>query len=65
MSGAEPQAPDIPVPPPTSAQPDPAQQVQQPAQPPQQGQQIMHINWSHFIQEFSRKPEEDAEAHLL
>ena len=24
----------------------------------------MHLNWSHFKPEFSRKPEEDAEAHL-
>ena len=25
----------------------------------------MHLNWSHFEPEFSGKPEEDAEAHLL
>ena len=25
----------------------------------------MHINWSHFKAEFSGKPEEDVEAHLL
>ena len=29
------------------------------------GQQHLHINWSNFKQEFSGKPEEDAEAHLL
>ena len=35
-------------------------------QQPQPGQQIqMHMNWSHFKPEFSSKPEEDVEAHLL
>ena len=29
------------------------------------GQQHIHINWSNFKPEFSRKPEEDVEAHLL
>ena len=29
------------------------------------GQQHLHINWSKFKPEFSGKPEEDAEAHLL
>ena len=29
------------------------------------GQQHLHINWSDFKPEFSGKPEEDAEAHLL
>ena len=37
--------------------------------PPQQipigRQQPMHMNWSHFKPEFSSKPEEDVEAHLL
>ena len=33
--------------------------------PQQQRQQIMHLNWSHFKPEFSRKPYKDAEAHLL
>ena len=33
-------------------------------QPAQQGQQVVHLNWSHFKPEFSGKPE-DAEAHLL
>ena len=28
-------------------------------------QQYLHINWSNFKPEFSGKPEEDAEAHLL
>ena len=36
-------------------------------QPPLQiaAQQQMHMNWSHFKPEFSGKPEEDVEAHLL
>ena len=34
-------------------------------QPTQQGQQLLHLNWSHFKPEFSGKPEEDAEANLL
>ena len=29
------------------------------------GQQHLHIHWSNFKPEFSGKPEEDAEAHLL
>ena len=33
---------------------------------PQPGQQVpMHMNWSHFKPEYSGKPEEDVEAHLL
>ena len=36
-------------------------------QPPEQQvvQQQLHMNWSHFKPEFSGKPDEDAEAHLL
>ena len=30
-----------------------------------QGQQLVHLNWSYFKPEFSEKPDEDAEAHLL
>ena len=30
-----------------------------------QQQQIVHLNWSNFKPEFSGKPDEDAEAHLL
>ena len=30
-----------------------------------QGQQLVHLNWSYFKPEFSGKPDEDAEAHLL
>ena len=34
--------------------------------PPQQViQQQLHMNWSHFKPEFSGKPDEDVEAHLL
>ena len=44
-------------------------QVQAPQAPqvPQapQGQQLVCINWSYFKPEFSGKPNEDAEAHLL
>ena len=75
MAEAGLQAPDIPAPPPPPVQPNPTQQGQQPAQPTQQVQQtvqpvqqeeqVVHLNWSHFISEFSGKPEEDAEAYLL
>ena len=48
------------------------QQNQQQNQQPQQliqdqagQQQHLHINWSKFKPEFSEKPDEDAEAHLL
>ena len=30
-----------------------------------QGQPFVHLNWSDFKPEFSGKPDEDAEAHLL
>ena len=30
-----------------------------------QQQQVVHLNWSNFKPEFSGKPDEDAEAHLL
>ena len=33
--------------------------------PPAVVQQPMHMNWSHFKPEFSGKPDEDVEAHLL
>ena len=39
------------------------QQKQQDLAGPQQ--QVVHLNWSHFKPEFSGKPEEDSEAHLL
>ena len=47
-------------------------QPNQPNQPPNQVQNLpgamaqpQHLNWSHFKPEFSGKPEEDAEEHLL
>ena len=49
-------------------QPGPARREgQQPLpQQPQIGPpQQIHMNWSHFKPEFSGKPEEDVEAHLL
>ena len=54
MAEAGPQVPDIPAPPASQAQQQSAQQVQH----------MPHLNWSHFKQEFSGKPE-DSEAHLL
>ena len=53
-----------PNPPPTQVQ---VAQAAQAAQAPQalQGQQFVHLNWSNFKPEFSVKPDEDAEAHLL
>ena len=41
--------------------PPPAQQQDHAGQQ----QQVVHLNWSNFKPEFSGKPDEDAEAHLL
>ena len=41
------------------------QEPQQLIQDPAGQQQHLHINWSNFKPEFSGKPDEDAEAHLL
>ena len=41
------------------------QQNQQQQNQDAAGQQHLHRNWSKFKPEFSGKPEEDAEAHLL
>ena len=57
MTGAGLQAPAVPAP--------QAPQAPQLQQPTQQVQYIPQLNWSHFKPEFSGKPEEDAEAHLL
>ena len=47
-------------------QPGPAsREGQQPPPQPIGPQQPMCMNWSHFKPEFSGKPEEDVEAHLL
>ena len=44
-----------------------ALQAPQPPQVPQApwGQPFVHLNWSNVKPEFSSKPDEDAEAHLL
>ena len=59
-------------PPPVVTDTPPAPQVQLPSQqnqpvlPIQPGQPAQPVlNWSHFKPEFSGKPEDDAEAHLL
>ena len=62
MTNAGPQVPDIPAPPPP---PQLHNNPKKPTHQAQQGQQIVHLNWSYFKPEFSGKPEEDAEAHLL
>ena len=41
------------------------QQHQQQQQLIQDQQQIIHLNWSNFKPDFSAKPDEDAEVHLL
>ena len=48
-----------PITPPPPADPAAPQAAQQP------GQQVVHLNCSHFKPEFSGKPNEDAEAHLI
>ena len=53
MAEAGLQVPDIPAPPAPQALQQPVKQVQQ----------RPHLNLSHFKPEFSRKPEDDAEAH--
>ena len=64
MAEPGPQAQGVPAPnppPPPADQPEP----QAPQQPVQPAQQVVHLNWSHFKPEFSGKPDEDSEAHLL
>ena len=51
----------VPAPPPPPTQ----VQAEHHAPPTQQGQQLVHLNWSCFKPEFSGKPDEDAEAHQL
>ena len=48
-----------------AAAPNWRQGQEQPQHQDTAGQQHLHINWSYFKPEFSGKPEEDAEAHLL
>ena len=51
---------------PASNHPPPSADPYAPLQAPQQpGQQMVHLNWSHFKSEFSGKPDENAEAHLF
>ena len=61
------QAQGVPAPPPPPAQvgQQAPQQQEQNAQPTPQTQQVVHLNWPHIKPEFSGKPEEDPEAHLL
>ena len=78
MAEPGPLAQDVPVPNPPPAPVQVGQQAQQQQQQHdhpaplthasdahQPGQQIVHLNWSHFKPEFSGKPDEDGEAHLL
>ena len=63
-----PNPPPAPVPAPAPVPQAP--QVPQALQAPQvprapQGEKLVHLNWSYFKPEFSGKPDEDAEAHLL
>ena len=55
--GLEPQNVPAPNPPPPPADPVASQAPQ--------GQQLVHLNLSYLKPEFSGKPDEDAEAHLL
>ena len=56
----------VPAPnsPPNQQTPPPPQQQQNQDHAGQQ-QQVVHLNWSNFKPEFSGKPDEDAEVHLL
>ena len=70
MTDPSPQPQDVqaPSPPPPYADPAVPHAPQQPAalQAPQQpAQPMVHLNRSHFKAEFSGKPDEGAEAHLL
>ena len=48
-----------------AATPNWRQGQEQPQQQDATGQRHLHVNWSNFKPEFSGKPEEYAEAHLL
>ena len=58
------QAPDIPSPPPLQLSQIPHNKHSNLHNPHNKHKKV-HLNWSHFEPEFSGKPEEDAEAHLL
>ena len=55
----------VPAPNPNQQQQKQQQQQQQIQDQAGQQQQVVHLNWSNFKPEFSGKPDEDAEAHLL
>ena len=58
----------IPAPPPHVPPAEAQHAPQQPAVPQEPQQpvpQMVHLNWSYFKPEFSGKPDEDTEAHLL
>ena len=59
--------PPVPIPPQDAQVPPapPPVQVHQPQQQHQPKQFQLQLNWSYFKPEFSGKPEEDVEAHLL
>ena len=64
----QPLHPLCPCTPARPAAPQVPQIPQQPAAPKAQQQpvpQMVHLKWSNFKPEFSGKPDEDAEAHLL
>ena len=48
-----------------AAMPNCRQGQEQPQHQDAAGQRHIHLNWLNFKPEFSGKPEEDAEAHLL
>ena len=56
-----------PIPPVQSPAPpaQPAVPLAQPVVPPFPPGPMPQLNWSHFKPEFTGKPDEDAEAHLL
>ena len=54
-----------PPPSPTPKYPPPPQNPNIPIVPIHQTPYIPPLNWSHFKPEYSGKPDEDAEAHLL
>ena len=64
MAEPGPQAQGIPAPNPLHPHPD-LPGLQAPQQPAQPAQQVVHLNWSYFKPEFSGKPDDDAQAHLL
>ena len=55
----------VPAPNPNQWQQQQNQHQQQIQDPAGQQQQVVHLNWFNFIPEFSEKPDEDAEVHLL